>query len=125
MIGLFLLIISTILKVALSPILYLYGTVRSLLKCDFNQWNFDLAIAKDQYGNGLGKWLFNDLLITKSSRHPFGNIDETISSVIGKNRVEGTLSFSGKVLDKILEIFDNNHSIESIDETEGESVNNK
>lgn len=124
MIGLFLLIISTVLKVVLSPILYLYGVARSLLKCGFNQWNFDLAIAKDQYGNCLGKWLFNDILITNKSNHHFGNIDETISSVIGKNKKDGTLSLVGRAIDGILELLDPNHSIDAIDETE-ESTKSK
>lgn len=118
MIGLILLIISSILKLALSPLLYIYGVVKSLFKREFNEWNKQLAIAKDQYGNGLGKYIFNDVLITKDSKCLFGNIDETISSVIGKNKRDGTLSFWGKCLDYILNLFDNNHSIESIDHSE-------
>lgn len=118
MIGLFLLIISTVLKVALSPLLYSYGAIRSLFKGGFNQWNFDLAVAKDQYGNTLGKWIFTDLLITKESKNHFGNVDETISSVIGKNKREGTLTLLGKFIDGVLNVIDPNHSIKAIDDTE-------
>lgn len=116
MIGLILLIISTIIKMALSPFLYIYGILFSLIKGQFNQYNRNLAIGKDQYGNALGKYLFNQILITSWSQNYFGNIDETISSVIGKNKRDGTLTKTGKVLDKILNAIDPNHSIRSIDE---------
>ena len=121
MLGLILLVVATVLKVAFAPIMYIYGIARSLFNRHFNKWNRDLAISKDQYGNALGKYLFNDLLITKNSVHFFGNIDETISSVIGKNNRDGALSIVGRFVDKILNAIDKNHSIKSIDETENDS----
>ena len=90
--GLILLIISTFLKLVLAPILYTFGAICSLFTGEFNQWNKDLAIAKDQYGNTLGKYFFNCTLITNLSKHAFGNNDETISSVIGKNKKDNTLT---------------------------------
>ena len=116
--GLILLLVSTILKIASSPFFYLYGMVRAIQKKEFDKWNLELAIAKDQYGNGLAKYLFNDILIKKESKYRFGNIDETISSVIGKNKKANTLTDTGKLLDSILEFFEKEHSIKSIDETE-------
>lgn len=101
---------------ALSPILYTYGIIFSLIKGKFSEYNRNLAIGKDQYGNALGKYLFNHTLITEWSNNYFGNIDETISSVIGKNKRDGTLTKTGRVLDKILDKIDRNHSIRSIDE---------
>lgn len=77
-----------------------------------------LAIAIDQYGNGLCQHLFNQVLITKLSTHKFGNIDETISSVLGKNKLGCTLTIVGKIVDKILDTLDPDHSIKSIDNTE-------
>ena len=112
------LIISTIIKMALAPLLYLIGMIVSICKCEFNQWNFDLAVAKDQYGNTLGKYVFNFIFIKKESKHLFGNNDETISSVIGKNKKENTLTVTGKIFDQTLNLFDKNHSIKSIDDTE-------
>lgn len=108
MIGFILYIVSSLLKIIIGPICYLYGTIIS---------NEQLAIAKDQYGNGVAKYLFNSLLIKKEG-YKFGNIDETISSVLGKNKRDNTLKFLGKILDYILDKLDKNHSIKSIDETE-------
>ena len=122
--GLLLLIISSCLKLILAPILYLVGAITSLFKGGFNQWNLDLAIAKDQYGNALGKYVWNGLLINKNSKHLFGNIDETISSVLGENKRNGTLTFLGIFVDKILEAIGPNHSEDSIDETENDISGN-
>ena len=57
--------------------------------------------------------LFNNLLI-KSNGVKFGGKDETISSVIGKNLVSNTLSPIGNLINSILNIFDPNHSVNSI-----------
>jgi hypothetical protein len=124
MIGFILLVVSSILKWFLAPFSYVYGTIRSLTKKEFNSYNFCLAVAKDQYGNALCKYLFNDVLIKKNG-YKFGNIDETISSCIGKNKVKGTLTFIGKSLDYLLDKFEPNHSILSIDNTEDSASDNK
>jgi len=122
--GLLLLIISSCLKLILAPALYLVGAITSLFKGGFNQWNLDLAIAKDQYGNALGKYVWNGLLINKHSVRLFGNIDETISSVIGKNKRDGNLTFLGIFVDKILNAIDPNHSEDAIDLTENDIHDN-
>lgn len=111
--GLILLWIASILKWILTPIAYLYGTIFSLLKGEFNEYNKDLAISKDQYGNGLCKYLFNHLLITKRG-YKFGNINETISSVLGKNYRDKTLTKLGKFLSFILNTIDKDHVQKSI-----------
>lgn len=116
MIGYILLLISSLLKWILTPILYSYGIVVAIFKGEFSEYNKNLAIAKDQYGNALGKYLFNQLLIKKEG-YKFGNIDETISSVIGKNKLKSTLTMVGKIIDKILNSIEKDHSIKSIDET--------
>jgi hypothetical protein len=56
--------------------------------------------------------LFNKTLATG---HRFGDIEETISSVLGKNQLTGTLTGLGKALVWILDKIDNNHAIKSID----------
>ena len=43
------------------------------------------------------------------------NRDETISSAIGKNKQRNTLTILGVLMDKILDIIDPNHSLNSID----------
>lgn len=116
--GFLLLLISIALKVVLSPFLYLYGVFSATCKKELDDWNKELAKANDQYGNSLGKYVFNKMLITQDSVHKFGNIDETISSVIGKNKKAGTLTRTGRWLDDLLEYVDNNHSLDAIDPTE-------
>jgi hypothetical protein len=101
--------------------MYLYGSIIALYKGEWNQYNQDLATAIDQYGNGLCRYLFNQLFIKKTGLvipYKFGNIDETISSCIGKNRVLHTLTWAGKALDFMLEVLDPNHSINAIDSSE-------
>lgn len=115
--GFLLFIISLVLKRILEPFIYITGSIIALTKGEWNQYNTDLAIATDQYGNGLSKYLFNILLIKKTSTHKFGNIDETISSVIGKNKVAGTLTWLGEFVDKILDLLEKDHSIKAIDNT--------
>jgi uncharacterized membrane protein YcfT len=116
--GFLLFIISLVFKRILELPMYLFGSVIACLKGEWNQYNMDLAIATDQYGNGLSKYLFNILLIKKTAGHKFGNIDETISSVIGKNKVAGTLTWLGRVVDIVLDSLDPNHSIDAIDNSE-------
>jgi len=120
MIGLILFILSIVLAIVLYPIGFLYSIVLTLFKSGFkslDNYFFNCALATDQHGNTFLAKLFNDVLIKKGG-HKFGNPDETISSVLGKNKVKGTLSFAGKTLDYILHILDNNHSIKSIEEYE-------
>jgi hypothetical protein len=116
--GFLLYIISLVMKRLLEPFIYIFGSIIALTKGEWNQYNTDLAIATDQYGNGLSKYLFNMMLIKKESTHKFGNIDETISSVIGKNKVAGTLTWLGTAVDIMLDSLDPDHSIKAIDNTE-------
>lgn len=116
MLGFILFLVSSLLKTSISVLGYVYGFIKSIFKGEFNFYNKNLAISKDQYGNALCKYLFDDLLI-KSNGYKFGNVDETISSVIGKNKKQNTLSLFGRILDFILDKLDKNHSINSIDNT--------
>lgn len=122
--GFLLYLIASVIKWALAPVAYVYGFIASIIigNGEFDKYHHDLAVAKDQYGNAICKHLFNWALIKKEG-YKFGNIDETISSVIGKNKLKNTLTLCGKILDKILDFIDNNHSIESIDNTEGNERN--
>ena len=62
--------------------------------------------------------MFNSILISSKSEYKFGNPDETISSVLGKNKRAGNLLYLGKRLDAWLNGIDPNHSIKSIEEDE-------
>jgi hypothetical protein len=85
---------------------------------DDNKYNRDLALVKDRYLNVLLAPITNKLLITKDGIK-FGNGKETMSSVIGKNFKNGTLTTSGfsngMFWYNFLEKREINHCINSID----------
>jgi len=74
-----------------------------------------IAQSLNQFGNAVCGPIFNQWMIT-SDGYPFGNIDEGSSSVLGKNKRLGTLTPSGKWLDRLLNLIDEDHSIDSIEE---------
>ncbi len=120
--GVILYIISLIISVILLPLGFVYMIFKMVYKRRFfqeglpaiNQKFVKLATAVDIYGNVACSELFNDTLIKKESVDRFGNYGETISSVIGKNKLTKTLTRTGKILDALLDFFDPNHSIKSI-----------
>lgn len=80
---------------------YLWGIFRSV------------AIWIDQIGNSVCRDLFNRCLIT-SSWYKFGKVQETISSVLGKNQEIWTLTCLGRAVVWILDWIDRDHCRESI-----------
>jgi len=71
------------------------------------------AINLDKFGNREFRTLFNKALIN-SKGHRFGNIEETISSVLGKNQLTGTLTKCGSILVWVLDKIENDHALKSI-----------
>ena len=71
------------------------------------------ATNLDKFANREFRTLWNKSLKT-SKGHSFGNIEETISSALGKNERDGTLTKAGKVLVWILDKFHKNHAKKSI-----------
>lgn len=111
--GIILNLVARILIYILSPIAYVYGFFETSTK-DFDRFNYQIAYAKDCCANVQMQYLFSALFITKIGYH-FGNINESISSVLGKNERDGTLTNVGKLLVYILDFFDKNHCQKSID----------
>ena len=72
-----------------------------------------LALWLDQIGNAVCRDLFNRLLIEEDG-YKFGKVQETISSVLGKNQMLDTLSLWGWILVSILELFEEDHCLKSI-----------
>ncbi len=72
------------------------------------------AISLDKFANREFRTLWNKFLRTENGYH-FGVIGETISSALGKNERDNTLTKTGKKLVWLLNKLDNNHSIKSID----------
>ena len=80
---------------------YLWGIFRSV------------AIWIDQIGNSVCRDLFNRYLIT-SAGYKFGKVQETISSVLGKNQETWTLTLVGRAVVGVLDWIDKDHCRESI-----------
>lgn len=72
-----------------------------------------MAVGLDQIGNAVCRDLFNRLLIEKDG-YKFGKVNETISSVLGKNERDGTLSLGGLLLVILLDTIDKGHCKNSI-----------
>ena len=73
------------------------------------------AVNIDKFGNREFRKLWN-LTLRKSSGYEFGNVEETISSALGKNERDGTLSRTGRALVWILDKIDKGHSLKAIKE---------
>lgn len=131
-IGFLLNTVATILKFTFMPILVLYGYIKILLIRDkvkrdteFGYYNKDIALVKDVLGNVAGKYLFNDLFIVRKyfdKAHWFGKKDETISYVLGRNMILGTISRAGVLLCKVLSLFDKDHCIKSATDNRRDNI---
>ena len=112
-----LVILAKLLYLAVEPINFIYVI---LIKKKFtwkrlNGYFRDEAVAIDRFGNSQYRSLFNTWFVTKNG-YQHGNINETISSVLGKNQRDKTLTITGKILTKILDTIDKNHCFKSINE---------
>jgi hypothetical protein len=111
-----LLFIALTLMFVIVPIASVYKIIRALLHRNTRElkvWFYGTARTIDIFGNVVAADLFNDTLI-KRDGYRFGRRGETISSVIGKNYRDGTLTRVGSLLRKTLDFIDDNHSLESI-----------
>lgn len=106
--GLILVVLALLLSILLLPIGFAYQLVSSTIKA-MDKYLFRIAKSVDQLGNVVCVGLFNDLLIKKASVNRFGNEDETISSVLGKNKLAGTLTVTGKALAWLLNAIEKSH----------------
>ena len=82
-------------------------------------WFWRIALSLDQFANVLADDLLNALLLKTRAKQRFGNEDETISSVIGKNFLAGSLTRLGLWVRYVLHRLDKNHSVKSIERDEG------
>jgi hypothetical protein len=105
--GLLLFIIAYILFLPLTLINYLFvKNSKGYFKSS--------AVSLDRFGNREFRTLFNKVLILHNG-YQFGNMDETISGVLGKNERDKTLSKTGLKLVALLNKIDPDHCFKSID----------
>lgn len=110
-----LLIIASFLFLIIAPIAIFYKLIFSR---ELSDWFFRVSVSLDQLGNVVGDELFNKVLIKKLGLSDFGNEDETISSVLGKNYLANNLTKAGEILRRILYFLDKNHSVKAIEKDE-------
>lgn len=99
-----LLLIALLLIVPIGAVGFIYA----LFKRRLGYYFWLLALSIDQLGNAVCMHLFNDLLI-KPDGHRFGNPNETVSHVLGKNKETDTLYLLGRILSDVLGWIDQNH----------------
>jgi hypothetical protein len=115
--GALLYFIATLLGTLLRIPLLFIGTIISLFKHEGNLYYKNIAIGKDHFDNVLIAPIANLLLIKKSSAHRFGNIQESISGVLGKNFEDSTCTKFGLLWCNDLDKIQKNHVEISIDRT--------
>lgn len=121
-IGLFksflLFLIAALLLITTAPIGFVFALVRQLVFRRVKMLSIyllEVALVFDQAGNVVMQHFLNFALLNKTNQtYLFGNKNETISSVIGKNSITGTLSKVGLFTDAFLNLIDNRHSLDSI-----------
>jgi hypothetical protein len=104
--GFILFITAYVLFLPISFINFLFVRNRGYFK--------DSAINIDKFGNREFRTSLNATLINENSPFNFGNMEETISSVLGKNQRFGHLTKFGKIICLILDTIDKNHCEKSI-----------
>lgn len=119
MIGILLTFTALILFMVLAPFGILWQVITNLK--GVNKYFFKIAVCIDQSGNVVCSKLL-DVVMIKSSGHKFGNEDETISSVIGKNHQSNTLTYCGWGLYHLLNKIEKNHSENAIEEDENRKM---
>ncbi len=109
--GLFLFLIAWMLFLPLSLLNFLAVAIK------FKDLGYfkSSAVNLDRFGNSEFRTLFN-LTLKKKEGYKFGNMEETISSVLGKNQRDKTLTRTGKVLVWILDTIEKEHCRKSIKE---------
>lgn len=114
LISISLLIAALLLGTLLIPIGFLYALIKSIFKGKGERYLYKVAVSIDQLGNTTCADFFGLTLISNKSLYLFGNEDETISSVLGRNKQAGTLTFAGRLLCSILDLIEKNHVEKSI-----------
>ena len=104
--GFLLLNIAIILSLVIIPIGFTIECLCNLFH--LNKYLFKVALSLDQLGNVVCARLLTFTVINKHG-YPFGNEDESISSVLGKNKESGTLTRTGKLLSNLLNKIESNH----------------
>ncbi len=124
MIELLVLIIATTLLYLLLPVIICFMILKYIFtgnKKMLAVWFFRTAREIDIFANVVGAEFWNAVFITDGG-YKFGNPKETISSVLGKNQRDKTLTLLGDALRWVLDRIEQDHCLLSIND---EATNTK
>lgn len=76
----------------IAYLLFLPITIFNALNVRKKGYMKDTAVNIDRFGNREFRFSLNKYLISENSLDSFGNIEETISSVLGKNKISNNLT---------------------------------
>jgi hypothetical protein len=108
--GILLYIIATVLWIIITPINWVIVTIKNGMS---NAYFVETAVDLDKFGNRNFRTFLNVTMRLKGG-YKFGNVNETISSALGKNQRDKTLSWFGKFICFVLDTIDKNHCSKSI-----------
>jgi hypothetical protein len=127
--GIVLFLVAVVIKWVLFPFAVLYNVVNVVWNYPLKMWYkclerdaYRAAYSIDQQGNTMYHRMLNDFFIKRTSADKFGNPDETISSVLGKNKLTDSLTGMGILLANILDALDKNHVTKSIEQNNKPSI---
>ena len=113
--GILLFLVAVILFIPLTVINFFCVLYKYKIKWStINGFFHETAVDIDRFGNRNFRTLLN--LTLQNNGYQFGNINETISSALGKNKRDNTLTKVGLLLCYVLDSLDENHCIKSISE---------
>lgn len=113
-----LLIVAIVLLYLLLPVVIVYMLFKYLRGGNgriVKTWACKTARSIDVFANVEAQELFNDILIKKGG-YKFGNKLETISSVLGKNQRDSTLTKVGTGLRILLDKIEKDHCLLAIND---------
>ena len=111
--NLLLFIVSILLILLFTTVSIIIGTYLFVTGKISSKYYFENAIQVDVLGNVMCQFILNWIFI-KPNGYKFGKRGETISSVLGKNLRNTTLTATGNIMVIILNYFQPNHCILSI-----------
>jgi hypothetical protein len=105
--GFILLIVALLISVVLLPIGFTFQVIATLFR-SIDSYLFQIAKSIDQHGNLVCAELFN-LTLIKRKGYKFGDMDKTISFVLGVNAETKTLTYLGKKVCNLLNVIEKDH----------------
>lgn len=99
-----LLVLTIVLAIILLVPAFIYTAIRSIKHGELSKYFYKIAFSLDQLGNVTCGYMMNDWMIYPKG-HRFGEVDETISHVLGKNLEKNTLYPLGIKVSKTIDFF--------------------